>query len=88
MGTIEELLAEQPGTHWDRLLFSAKEAALKAVQPLGYGLRGIAGVGIELKAGTDSFVASLAPGELESHIRVEGRWQRRLGLIVAAASVD
>ncbi len=83
---VEALVEAEPGRAWDRLLFSAKEAVVKAVQPLGRGTPGLAGVAVRLAPDSRSISASLSFSPLGgSEVALDGRWEWRPGLIVAAA---
>jgi 4'-phosphopantetheinyl transferase EntD len=72
---------------WDRLLFSAKEAACKLWYPLTGQWPGLRGAVIALAA-TGTFTVCLpgpAPGTGDRHVsRLTGRWLARDGLIVTA----
>ena len=83
---VEQLLADRPGTAWDRLLFSAKEAVVKADQPLYGDSPGLAAARVSFDAHTGAFTGARPPGETATGATsVEGRWERRAGLVVAAA---
>jgi 4'-phosphopantetheinyl transferase EntD len=86
---VERLLAERPGVAWDRLLFSAKEAAVKAARPLR-GAAGLRGVGVELDAEAGTFKATLPAGGAAGAgglTALTGAWAAASGLILSAASV-
>src|SRR5262249_52379287 len=72
---------------WDRLLFSAKEAACKRWYPLTGQWPGLRGAVIALAA-TGTFTVCLpgpAPGTGDRHVtRLTGRWLARDGLIITA----
>ena len=55
---VEALLERRPGLAWDRLLFCAKEAAVKAAYPTGLGVAGARGVDVTLDADAHSLSAS------------------------------
>ncbi|MET3982284.1 4'-phosphopantetheinyl transferase superfamily protein [Streptomyces sp. PvR034] len=87
---VRRLLAERPGAHWDRLLFSAKESVYKTWFPVTGRFLGFheAEVRIDPEAGTfgvripDSGGAGPAlPRELT------GRWRISGGLLVTAIAV-
>ena len=85
---VERLLAKRPGTHWDRLLFSAKEAAVKAAGPIERRAAGIRRIAVCFDHAADSFAATL-PSDAETDgtgVPVEGRWVQRSGLLLVAAS--
>jgi len=76
---VDGLLAEQPDIHWDRLLFSAKEAVYKAWYPLTGSWLGFEDVSLAIDPDRRLFTASLllsVPDPLVelgvSHF--DGRW--------------
>jgi 4'-phosphopantetheinyl transferase EntD len=79
---VEILLAGRPGIAWDRLLFTAKESALKAASPLGLSPAGVRGVEVGIDAGAATHTAVLA-GAGERRPALQGRWASRDGLLVA-----
>jgi 4'-phosphopantetheinyl transferase EntD len=83
---VERLLVARPGVAWDRLLFSAKEAVVKASQPLGVHLAGARAVEVALDA-AGSFTATPAASLSAPAQPVRGAWTARSGLLLAAASV-
>jgi 4'-phosphopantetheinyl transferase EntD len=86
---VERLLAERPGLAWDRLLFSAKEAAVKAAYPLGLGRAELRSTEIRLDPTDASFTARpdfpVTPRTASSGSRIQGRWLVRGGLLIVAA---
>jgi 4'-phosphopantetheinyl transferase EntD len=82
LDAVELLLAERPGTAWDRLLFSAKEATVKALRPVGVAV-GLRGNVIEMDAGAYAYTATLTASR-EAAV-VSGAWLARDGLLVAVA---
>lgn len=54
------LVRAPAGTHWDRLLFSAKESVYKAWFPLGQGWLDFADAHVEVDIAADRFYARLA----------------------------
>ena len=88
---VERLLADRPGIAWDRLLFSAKESAVKAVQTSVQTLygdsQGLAAVGVGFDADTRAFTgaARLAREMATGATSLEGRWELRAGLLIVAA---
>lgn len=84
---IRQLAATMPATRWDRLLFSAKEAACKLWYPLTGQWPGLHDVVIR-PAATGTFAVRLpgpCPGPgARPHTRMIGRWLTRDGLIVTA----
>ena len=85
---VERLAAADPMISWDRLLFSAKEAAVKAAQPLGLGRPDLRATEIVLDASASAFAASLALPGGHPAPPVRGRWLARPGLLVAVAAVE
>lgn len=90
------LAAEQPGTHWGRLLFSAKESVYKAWFPLTGEWLDFEEADIEIRqdpgaAARGSFRAQLlVSGPLVGGRRLghfEGRWMVRDGLALTAVTV-
>ena len=80
----ERLLAladERPNLHWDRILFSAKEAVFKAWFPLTGSWLDFEDVSITLRL-DGTFGACLRDADLS------GRWKVDRGLIVAATSLS
>jgi 4'-phosphopantetheinyl transferase EntD len=84
---VERLLADRPGLAWDRLLFSAKESAVKAVQTLYGDSQGLAAVGVGFDADTRAFTgaARLAREMATGATSLDGRWELRAGLLIVAA---
>jgi 4'-phosphopantetheinyl transferase EntD len=84
---IARLTVAAPGVHWDRLLFSAKEAVAKLWYPLtgqwlGFGRAAV----FPTDAGTFG-VQVAGPGPVAGNrppARMTGRWLARGGLIVTA----
>jgi 4'-phosphopantetheinyl transferase EntD len=74
---VEELLWRRPVMPWDRLLFSAKEAAVKAAQPLGLEVAGVRSVEVCVAPDARSFTAILA-----RTAPVVGAWIATDGLLV------
>jgi 4'-phosphopantetheinyl transferase EntD len=88
---VRDLLGDLPGVRWDRLLFSAKEAAYKAWYPLARRWLGFedATVTIDPDAGAFS-VNLLAAGLKLPNQRLEqmaGRWAVEDGIILTAIAV-
>lgn len=88
---IERLTAEDPGTCWDRLLFSIKESIYKAWFPLARSWLGFedASVGIDPERGT--FAAHLlVPGPTLNGRHLDGfsgTWMVAEGLVLSAIAV-
>nr|WP_237536368.1 4'-phosphopantetheinyl transferase superfamily protein [Streptomyces sp. SID5785] len=80
------LRAAPPGTHWDRLLFSAKEAVYKAWYP--YTGHRLTFTDADLHLTPDgTFTAHLRPLPATSPLphRLQGRWAIRKGLTLTSA---
>ena len=84
---LVRLGVETPGTHWDRLLFSAKESVYKAWFPLTGQWLGFEDAEITFSpAGT--FTVGLRPtGALPAGTVFAGRWLVRAGLALTAVTV-
>jgi 4'-phosphopantetheinyl transferase EntD len=88
IGAINELSA---GTHWDKLLFSAKESVFKALFPLTAQWLDFKNVGIVFSPNDGSFIASV-PSEGTRNcqgktLSLRGRYLIDRGLIVTAVVV-
>jgi 4'-phosphopantetheinyl transferase EntD len=85
---LDLLTAEEPGTSWDRLLFSAKEAVYKAWFPLTERWLGFEDARVEIDRERGSFSARLlvpGPRVEDRELRgFSGRWLARDGLLLAA----
>lgn len=77
-----ELLCTHPQIAWDRLLFSAKEAAYKACYPLGQRSQNFSDVLVELDPAGD-FEATLSCVES----KVTGRWLLSDDLLITAGAI-
>jgi 4'-phosphopantetheinyl transferase EntD len=84
LAAVIELLEQRPGPAWDRLLFGAKEAAVKAVQPLGLGVVGVRSVEVSFDRDGRSFAAQIDGPEARG---IAGAWGRSAGLLLTAANV-
>ncbi|WP_326768352.1 4'-phosphopantetheinyl transferase superfamily protein [Streptomyces sp. NBC_01591] len=91
-----ELRLAHPGIHWDRLLFSAKEAVYKAWFPLTHRWLGFEEADIELRL-DGSFTAELllsdpepgtGTGESAVPTGFHGRWLAEGGLVLTAIVVE
>lgn len=88
---IEAAAAHDPGTSWDRLLFSIKESIYKAWFPLAGTWLGFedASVAVDREQGTFS-ARLLVPGPVVEGRRLggfEGRWLAAEGLVLSAIAV-
>ncbi|MFF5258029.1 4'-phosphopantetheinyl transferase [Actinomadura viridis] len=82
------LAAALPGTHWDRLLFSAKEAVYKVWFPLTARSLGFRHVTVEFDPAGNGFAAGLRPPPpAPPFTRLTGRWLVRDGLILTALAI-
>ena len=88
---LAALAAAAPGTHWDRMLFSAKESVYKAWFPLTQRWLGFAEASVSIDPDRGTFTArllvdgpELADGPLTSFT---GRWLVEAGLIITAIAV-
>jgi 4'-phosphopantetheinyl transferase EntD len=88
---LAELARLEPGVHWDRLLFSAKESVYKAWFPLAQRWLGFEDAVLTLDPGTGTFSARLlVPGPTVHGRRLEGfegRWLIRDGLVLTAIAL-
>ncbi len=82
---VEALLERRPGLAWDRLLFCAKEAAVKAAYPMGPGFGGVRSVEVSLDPRAQTLTVGVEHAEGPT---VRGAWVQRAGLLVAVASSD
>lgn len=80
VAAVRALLAGSPGRAWDRLLFSAKESAVKAAR--GRGAAGVRSVAVALAGG--SFTATLEGAEGGS---LHGAWTRSGRMLLATTAV-
>jgi 4'-phosphopantetheinyl transferase EntD len=74
--------AREPGVHWDRLLFSAKEAVFKTWFPLTGQRLGFEDATLEFESG--AFAANL-PAQ---SVTLPGRWGRSDGLVLTAIALS
>lgn len=90
-GWLQALASTMPDTHWDRLLFSAKEAVYKAWFPLAQRWLGFEDAVLRVDPGRCSFSARLVvPGPVvcDEEVRgFEGQWLIRDGLVLTAIAV-
>jgi len=88
---LTALAAAQPGTHWDRVLFSAKESVYKAWFPLARRWLGFEDVSVTIDPATGTFTARLLVEgpRLDAVILTgfTGRWLVAGGLIITAITV-
>lgn len=85
---LAALTAMAPGTHWDRLLFSAKESVYKAWYPLARRWLGFEDAELTIDHNGGTFTARiLVPGPVVDGVPVssfDGRWATDGNLILTA----
>jgi len=81
---VEALLERHPGLAWDRLLFCAKEAAVKAAHPLGLGVAGVRAVEVALDA--QGFYSAQAAATA-AFPEMTGSWVAAGGMLLTVVSV-
>jgi 4'-phosphopantetheinyl transferase EntD len=90
--TLAELAAAAPAIHWDRLLFSAKEAVYKAWYPLAQRWLGFEDAELTIDPRRRSFEARLlVPGPVVAGAELRGfrgRWAVGDGLLGTAIAVS
>jgi 4'-phosphopantetheinyl transferase EntD len=88
---LRVLAARRPDVHWDRLIFSAKEAVYKAWFPLTLRWLGFEDVAITVDDGDGTFRAELrVPGPVvggRALSGLDGRWLVRDGLTITAIAL-
>jgi 4'-phosphopantetheinyl transferase EntD len=88
---LAELARAEPGIHWDRLLFSAKESVYKAWFPLTGAWLGFEDARLEIDPRTGSFAARLlVRGPSVRGVVLEGfrgRWLVQDGLVATAIAL-
>jgi 4'-phosphopantetheinyl transferase EntD len=90
-GRLRDLSAAEPGTCWDRLLFSAKESVYKAWFPLTGRWLGFRDADVTIDAACSTFdvrllAAAVDPGGFPL-AGFAGRWLAEGGLILTAVTV-
>jgi 4'-phosphopantetheinyl transferase EntD len=89
---LRDLASAAPGTSWDRLLFSAKEATYKAWFPLTRRWLGFEDADITSSPADGIFQVRLlvTPPEVggDAPTSFVGRWMARDGLILTAITVS
>jgi 4'-phosphopantetheinyl transferase EntD len=90
-GELAALRRLPPGTHWDRVLFSAKESVYKAWYPLTGRWLGFEDAVVDFDAAAGTFTARLlVPGPTLAGRELtgfSGRWAVGEGLVVTAIAV-
>ena len=88
---LAALAAAAPGTHWDRMLFSAKESVYKAWFPLTQRWLGFEDASVTIDPDKGTFTAGLlVAGPRFNDVPLDGftgRWQVGRGLIITAIAV-
>jgi 4'-phosphopantetheinyl transferase EntD len=88
---LAALAAAAPGTHWDRMLFSAKESVYKAWFPLTQRWLGFEDASVTIDSDEGTFTAELlVDGPLikdEPLTGFTGRWLVDQGLIITVIAV-
>lgn len=88
---LGDLARGHPGTHWDRVLFCAKEAVYKAWFPLTHRWLGFEEADVTIDPGTGTFTARLlVPGPRLGGAELAaftGRWHATDTLIATAVTV-
>jgi 4'-phosphopantetheinyl transferase EntD len=92
IGPLAELARAEPTVHWDRLLFSAKEAIYKAWYPLTERWLGFEDASLTIDAEQRRFSAELlVPGPVVAGVEISGfrgRWLVADGLALTAIAVS
>ncbi|GAA0326684.1 4'-phosphopantetheinyl transferase superfamily protein [Actinoallomurus spadix] len=88
---LADLRTAEPGVHWDRLLFSAKESVYKAWFPLTRCWLDFeeASITVNPEAGTFTAALTVPPPQVDGRplTGFTGRWLARKGLVLTAISV-
>jgi 4'-phosphopantetheinyl transferase EntD len=92
LGPLGELARADPAVHWDRLLFSAKEAVYKAWYPLAQRWLGFEDAALSFDPIERRFSARLlVPGPVADGAEISGfrgRWLVEDGLVLTAIAVS
>ena len=83
---LTELAAAQPGVHWDRLLFSAKESVYKAWFPVTGQWLGFSDAAVDFSPSGGRFTARILLDDAPIN-NFEGRWLVVNGLLATAIVV-
>lgn len=88
---LAQLADIEPGVHWDRLLFCAKETVYKVWYPIARSWLGFEDATLTIDPAARTFRARLLAPWPEVGARcptsLEGRWQVREGLVLAAIAL-
>jgi 4'-phosphopantetheinyl transferase EntD len=89
---LDALAAEFPDTHWDRLVFSAKESVYKAWFPLARCWLGFEDASLVVEPASQTFTATLYKTGPDIGGRpltsLSGRWRVHDGLVVTSVVVE
>ncbi|MHB1538392.1 MAG: 4'-phosphopantetheinyl transferase family protein [Solirubrobacteraceae bacterium] len=85
---LRELACEMPEVHWDRLLFSAKEAVYKAWFPLAQRWLGFEDATVRFDVASGTFTASLLVGGPPRLTGFDGRWMLEDGILATAIALE
>lgn len=93
MPALDRLRRERPSVHWDRLLFSAKEAVYKTWFPLARRWLGFEDAVVEVDPDAGTFTARLLVagpllGKSARLERLRGRWAASDGLVLTAIALE
>lgn len=88
---LRNLRESEPGVHWDRLLFSAKESVYKAWYPLTAQRLGFEDVSVRISPRTSTFSAwvavSAAAAGSPAPNTLAGEWNVRDGLVLTGVAL-
>jgi 4'-phosphopantetheinyl transferase EntD len=88
---LAELTTAEPGTSWDKVLFSAKESVYKAWFPLTGRWLGFKDAAVSIDPAGGTFTAALlVPGPVLDGLELtefSGRWLARNGLVITSVTV-
>ncbi len=85
---LRRLAREAAEVHWDRLLFSAKEAVYKAWFPLVHRWLGFEDATVEIDAAAGTFAARLLVPAPPALTGFSGRWMLEDGILATAIALD
>ncbi len=84
--TLERLARAAPGTHWDRLLFSAKESVYKTWFPLTRSWLGFEDATLTIDPYAGTFRADILATSRPPLHEFHGRWLAHDGLVITAVA--
>ncbi|RAG82241.1 4'-phosphopantetheinyl transferase [Streptacidiphilus pinicola] len=89
---LDALTARRPDIHWDRLLFSAKEAVYKTWFPVTGSWLGFDEASIAIDPDGGTFRAHLLPADASAVLgrpaMLEGRWLVHEGIVLTAIALE